>query len=474
MKKEHNIDRLFQESFKDFEVEAPKNAWSNIEKELKSSNKKVVPLWQKLGAAAAVIAIIILAGSQWFIGVQNKQENSFVEKAAPDKKSNGLEDKSNRPASIVSSVPVDENDNKDSNSLLMENDKSITTESQESNSSKRNTSFGYRSSVATSINAVNPNGGKLSNQIASVETSEQTKDINNSIISDLTLNAKPNRRKSDPLVASNIEDDRAKFTKKAEQKSLIEVAKTIYNETTSSNTKDNSKIWFVKPQISPTFYGNLGSGSSIDNSLSQNSSSADVNVTYGVNVAYQVSERIKIRSGVNRLNLNYSTNDVFVIPGGGYSSFSNVSISGAFESSVLTEQQVVDLNTQGILGRFPTETSQLQQQLGFIEIPMELEYKILDKDININIIGGASTLLLNDNNIDITTGNASTSIGEANNLNDVSFSTNLALGFDYDISERLMLNLEPTFKYQINTFQSGTTGFQPYFFGIYSGFVFKF
>ncbi|QTY26476.1 hypothetical protein [Flavobacterium sp. CS20] len=49
MSDQHNIDRLFQESFKDFEVDAPKSAWSGIEKRLtQKSKKRVVPLWLKL------------------------------------------------------------------------------------------------------------------------------------------------------------------------------------------------------------------------------------------------------------------------------------------------------------------------------------------------------------------------------------------------------------------------------------------
>ena len=68
MKEDNNIDRLFQESFKDFEVLPPENAWSNIEERLKSNSKRrVVPLWRRLTAAAAFIALLVLGGSQWYM-----------------------------------------------------------------------------------------------------------------------------------------------------------------------------------------------------------------------------------------------------------------------------------------------------------------------------------------------------------------------------------------------------------------------
>ena len=40
MKTHKNIDRLFQEKLKDFDVSPPKSAWSNIEKGIHGSNKK--------------------------------------------------------------------------------------------------------------------------------------------------------------------------------------------------------------------------------------------------------------------------------------------------------------------------------------------------------------------------------------------------------------------------------------------------
>jgi hypothetical protein len=473
MKDNPNIDRLFQESFKDFEVQAPQNAWQNIEKQLKANKKPIVPLWKKISAAAAIIAVLIIAGSQWLIGSQfTDTNNSIVESpeenfSTPKNSDNtseqlfvtpsdGSKDKASSETTIASAV----NEDNEENSMITK-DKLV-------------------SSNKTSITS---NNTQIINQYQRPQdknTSAITSNYKGSTITDnyseqIALNSKPIKESYSPLFASKINDAESGLnTNVQELQSLVEVAQQIYEDKTFEEPSAEKRSWFVKPQISPTFYGNMGSGSAIDENLAQNSGSGNVDMSYGVNVAYQINDRIKIRSGVNRVNLNYSTNEVYVIPGSGYSSFANANITGNFQSSIVTEQQFIDLNAENLLGRFPSESSELQQQLGYIEIPMELEYRLLDKGINVNIIGGASTLLLNNNNLDIKTGNSTTSIGEANNLNDVSFSTNFALGFDYDISDRLMLNLEPTFKYQFNTFQSGTTNFQPYFFGIYSGVVFKF
>ena len=51
---------------------------------------------------------------------------------------------------------------------------------------------------------------------------------------------------------------------------------------------------------------------------------------------------------------------------------------------------------------------------------------------------------------------------------------NLEEGRGFRLSEKIKLNLEPTFKYQINTFNNTSGEFKPYFIGIYSGFSYRF
>ncbi|WP_340154549.1 hypothetical protein [uncultured Winogradskyella sp.] len=45
---------------------------------------------------------------------------------------------------------------------------------------------------------------------------------------------------------------------------------------------------------------------------------------------------------------------------------------------------------------------------------------------------------------------------------------------DYSLSKQWNLNLEPTFKYQINTFNNTTGDFKPFFIGVYTGLSYKF
>jgi hypothetical protein len=122
----------------------------------------------------------------------------------------------------------------------------------------------------------------------------------------------------------------------------------------------------------------------------------------------------------------------------------------------------------------PKISGQLEQRFGFLEVPLELEYRIMDKKFGVNVIGGFSTFFLNDNELYAEVNGTSTLIGTANNINSTSFSANFGLGMDYSLSKQWKINLEPMFKYQINTFSNTSGDFRPFFVGVYSGLSFKF
>ncbi len=68
MNDKKNIDRLFQEKFKDFEV-APNDAvWDRINESLPKKKKKrrVIALWWQIGGVAAVIAYYLTVGVSVF------------------------------------------------------------------------------------------------------------------------------------------------------------------------------------------------------------------------------------------------------------------------------------------------------------------------------------------------------------------------------------------------------------------------
>jgi hypothetical protein len=103
-----------------------------------------------------------------------------------------------------------------------------------------------------------------------------------------------------------------------------------------------------------------------------------------------------------------------------------------------------------------------------------MSYKLLNKKFGIEIIGGMSTLFLQQNEVKLQTEGMEMNIGKANNLNNIHFSSNVGLGFKYDFLKAFQANFQPMFKYQINTFSENSGSFKPYVIGLYTGISYHF
>ncbi|MGY8916081.1 MAG: outer membrane beta-barrel protein, partial [Flavobacteriales bacterium] len=245
-------------------------------------------------------------------------------------------------------------------------------------------------------------------------------------------------------------------------------------------TDTDSKKWSLEPSVAPVYFNGFGSGSPIHPEFSSNSKSGNVNLSYGVFVSYEMSKKLSIRSGVHKVDYGYNTNDVkFTSSFAATSKSSLANIDYANNASnlivVSTSNDKPSANIQGeVSGKTPSKNGSMIQQFGYLEIPLELNYALLDKDFGISLVGGFSSLFLTNNAVLLEADGLNTEIGEANNINDVNFSSNIGFGLNYKFTPNLKLNIEPVFKYQLNTFSNSAGDFKPFSVGIYSGFNFKF
>ena len=201
-------------------------------------------------------------------------------------------------------------------------------------------------------------------------------------------------------------------------------------------------------------------------------------MSYGIRASYAINNKFTVRSGINKVNLGYNTNDVIIFETIGLNHRVQLqNVNSASNSNSNTPISIISAESLNNLSSndFSNSTYSINQALGYIEIPLELQYNLSDKKLKINLIGGFSSLFLNDNEIYSESANGNrTFLGEANNINKTSYSANFGFGFNYHISKKIDLNLEPMFKYQINTFKNTSGNFTPFFIGVYTGFAIKF
>ena len=247
--------------------------------------------------------------------------------------------------------------------------------------------------------------------------------------------------------------------------------------------------WKIKPNVAPIIARSSQGGSPIAGEFADNSKDYENSLGVGLGLDYAISNKVSIRTGLNKFNLGYNTNDIAYYAdlnsnaknvNNGVSKTVNLAPqsrniviedkykAAAPNSAQLQANQSAELAFQG------KNDGYLNQEMGYLEVPLEISYALLDKKFGVQIFTGVSTLFLNENKISVVSSGLTTVIGEANNLNNVHFSTNVGVGFKYSFWKSFEANFEPTFKYQVNTFNANSGGFKPYLIGLYSGISFKF
>jgi hypothetical protein len=479
MNDKKHIDRIFQERFKDFEV-TPNNAvWENIEAQLNQKKKKrrAIPVWWRYAGAAALFLLFLTLGNLYFNNTGKKNTNQVVD------------------TEKIRSIDNSENLNNTETKIATQNSNTEKTTEEINSKNQEQNIISNKTRVTESSNLANTNDSKNKPNLISnrkrgdLKTSSKEEKNNNTAISKNNNEANNviideekaqklinnSSQKNTTVTETNNEKTETKNSKTEENQNAIEDALNKTKDIIEEENKLNR--WSVAPNVAPVYFNTLGEGSSIDQQFNSNSKTGEVNMSYGINATYAINKKLSVRSGINKVNLGYNTNNVVVFQSVGASSstgfLANIDSGSGNKADNLSvisgETFNPDKTPQAIT------TTSINQSLGYIEVPLEIEYALINKKLGINVIGGFSSLFLNNNDLFSESENGSkTLLGRANNINKVSYSANFGLGFNYEVSKKIDFNLEPIFKYQMNTFNNTSGDFKPYFIGVYTGFAIKF
>jgi len=454
---EKNIDRLFQERFKDLEVTPNNSVWKGIESKLKKKKKnRLLPIWWFSGIAALFVLGIFIYPLADHNQKRDENVNTIIVES-DDSKSNEKKEK-------------EEN-------ILIETIKENTKEThlvKEETQKKR-----------ILKEKLHENEVLTANHVVKVSKKElQGKDSNNiaSKVVEGALLAKNDVVKQEQLTGK-LENSLPVFKKKEntflkkENDTINKVLKpkkdflaVVNEEKVENEEEEKKKSWSVSPTVAILNSNSFSESSPIDASLS-NSTKGNTSYSYGVQVAYQLNNKWTLQSGIHLQEMGYSNTNVAVNPV--KSSSSNVVFSSGESYSLSdTSQENFSINSVSISSG--SLDGELNQKYGYVEVPVQIKYNFLEgKKLKTELVVGFSSLFLNKNDVTLNTTNFSTS-GEANNLNSINFSGNLGVDLNYKFSKKWSLNINPMLKTQLNTFKNDSNGFQPYFIGVYTGLNYQF
>lgn len=452
MKEEKDLERLYRERFKDFEASPAHDLWSGIEDQLNASDtRKHIPVFWKRAAGVAALLGVAFFGSRSFLYTpdQNQEVNTTIS-ARPVQETPSSENQTGGNPSIKSF----------SNPEFL--NETIATSYQEAASSER---------VTPNHNQTPKNPLNLA-QTNTTPAGGDAQSFVHGYASALYLPATSLMLYKDQMPEPGPMPQ-FQYERTEESPSLFDFA--AGNE--EDVQEDSNTHWVVYPAVAPVYYGSLNNGSPIEPGLSDKSKSGETHLSYGINVAYHVSKKLSLRTGVNRVTMGYTTNNVTFTPTASPSARAG-NIDYASSNLNIIINDIGRRPQNAFLPDVPkanlTYNGDMAQRLGYVEVPLELKYKMAGNRIGLHLIGGLSSLFLVDNSIVLQSETLNTELGTATNINSLNFSTNLGVGVDYRFSEALLFNLEPMFKYQWNTFSGDTGGFSPYLLGVYTGFSFRF
>ncbi|WP_333599064.1 hypothetical protein [Flavobacterium sp.] len=507
MSERKNIERLFQEKFKDFEVDPSEDIWVNIETKLDEKKKRrVIPFWWKFSGVAAVLligfwiakssfqssivpknAIVIDANS-----VQPAKATNIITSGDPLKNTLPVSNASQKAVTVINkSATVEKSsisEGKNKNTVNVNSFRKAVVEnktaSHRSLKNKRNADKNSIPATGTLLeertNPVAENHKKTNNSVPEnklVSTENNNSTSNNKNLSQNTKTINLDDLKGAPNADSKIVTTEKKVNDTTKIASVATNAlEELLNEKESKEKQQSKENrWQITSNVAPVFLGSVTNGSPIDPMFEDNTKEYKTTVSFGVGVSYALNDKLSLRAGINKMAVDYNTNGIVF-----FADLENPGIANISPSANGKAIRIENATTENA-GLLPFENAfvhknkgYINQKFGYYEVPLELSYAVINKRFGFKIISGISTFFLNENSISVISNSMSTDLGKANNLNEVHFSTNLGLGIKYGFWKSFEFNVEPTVKYQLNTFSDNAGNFKPYLFGVYSGISYKF
>lgn len=252
------------------------------------------------------------------------------------------------------------------------------------------------------------------------------------------------------------------------------------------------KRWEVGARISPTYLSNnLKTANDVLRQVNDNESPV-LSYTGGFSLNYKMTGRLSIQTGLYYSSLGRDVNGV--VSYSGFKPFASsksgvifdVETSSGTITSTNRDIYLSDNAGNRIEGYYsvdnfdPLKSSlipfgdQLRQNFEYLRIPLIISYKIIDRKLDFNILGGMSyNFLIGNQTWAINDAGSKVLLGSTDGVDNLLLSSSLGMSMEYELSERFSFNLEPEVRYFLNTGGDLGSG-NPYTFGIFSGMQFKF
>ncbi len=461
------MDDIFRKQLRNYSQSVPDDIWGNIHQALDNNKKAKRITIYRIAAAVAAFAII----GSGYLYLSNNGE-SFDNNTVITE--NNLQQESVNEAKIFNQEKVNEKiaddfENKKIEELDVENHKLIA----EANFAE--------------IKSYN------SNNLMPVESDIEKREKNLEKLSQKQISIK-----SEGVELAIID------VRKQRVKSYLNSLPDIYNsyalnDLIEDKESKNSK-WILGGEFSPLYsYRYIADAGSDYNQDYYNSAENPImSYTGGLNVQYKAIGRLTVQTGVYYTTMGQSFDYMSVYANTAYdlvaeeykdrfvNSYSITNSSGdvSFNSPyVIIDEKLTRVNnlsdSKGVADVsdpiFNNLDAEIQQSFQYVEVPFLMRYKLIDKNVDFNIVGGFGANFLIGNDVYLKYAGNKEVIGETKGVNTINYNSILGFGIEYPVMDRINIRLEPSVKYYLNEINSSSSvESHPYSIGIYAGVNYSF
>ena len=458
-----NIDKLFKDHLVGYQSQAPEGAWIRLNSELHKS-RGIAPIWVWRAAAAVILLMMTFAAGYFFSDYQkttpgqvaietrtsNKPENSNPEIKNQNEKQEQIAEQITPKAGNKAVQPSKETQTQS----LPQNSKSYVSDT--------NQNIGFEDvTLKESI---------VSNDSQEVEPVEIE-----------TIPEAPVINIEDEIAAENSPPQEIPLDPEY-LKQLLNPDMEYYAGLEDQKEKKSGSNWSFGPRVAPVYaYRSLGTDNSGTSFNSYYNEVEDGIVALGaaINMNYKFSKRWSLNTGMYVSRIGQENNQVYAVADpGGTGMYKLSTSSGAvyinpkkFES-VMVQQEVSAKDT--IPGGYLVSGS-FVQNLDYFEVPFVMQYKVMDQRFSVNVLGGLSPGVLVNNRSYFENDGQKLQTGIVENINPTILNSLFGIGLDYSISNKVSINMEPTFKYSLSPINTdGNTNTHPYSFSWFTGITYRF
>ncbi len=472
VKQDSNIDLIFKEGLIGLEVIPPPDVWEDVYGRIQRKSRKISLFYR---VAAASVLLFILAGSAWML--------FFRQPEAPD---------------VADIMPLKEEpmvSPSDGIDETSQQQPAITLQEEPPTDLEKGAAETERLAVLSETDRVEID---RVDDIAEPIEQQASDEITQYQETNLPVRTEPVSGFMPLRNDANLPSTQHFTTLLlSDYKFSSDPANSLPVEMSAAPLKEEIPKWSVGGQFSPIYSFRYIGQNSLDSDRDSYNNNENGLFTYtgGLHVQYNASRRIKIYTGVYYSRMGQQIADLQL-----YKSANNGPINLPIKGDLDINNSIGFITSRNDMLYFQDQSgyrveplslsesydplkegliplnAKIVQSLDYLEVPLIIRYKLIDKRIDLNLLGGVSTNFMVRNETYASVEGSKIYIGETNGLKTINYSSTLGIGLEYGLTESISLSLEPAFKYYINSINQGNNmDTHPYSIGIFTGlnYIFK-